>query len=67
MNNGLIYPTIKDTVYVEWDDEAGQKYISNLSGDPEACERLSTIEEAREKEGGFTEADIPLDIKNCSF
>ena len=67
MNNGLVYPTIKNTVYVEWDEEAGHRYISNLSGDPEACKRLNAIEEARENEGGFSEADIPSEIKIVPF
>ena len=53
--------------YVEWDEEAGHRYISNLSGDPEACKRLNAIEEARENEGGFSEADIPSEIKIVPF
>ena len=67
MDNGLVYPTIKDTVYIEWDEEAGQRYISHLSGDPEACKRLNVIEEARQEEGGFTKEDIPLDIEIVPF
>lgn len=67
MNNGLVYPTIKNTVYVEWDEEAGQRYISNLSGDPEACKHLNAIEEARVDEDGFSETDIPSDIKIVPF
>lgn len=67
MDNGLVYPTIKNTVYVEWDEEAGQRYISHLSGDPEACKRLNAIEEATKKEGGFSETDIPSDIKIVPF
>ena len=67
MGDGLVYPTIQDTVYIEWDEEDGEKYISNLSGDPAACKRINAIEEAKGEHERFTEADIPSDIKVLSF
>ncbi len=65
MEDGLVYPTIDDTVYIRWDEEAGERYVSETAGDAEACERLESIIEARGDD--FTEADIPSDIKIVSY
>ena len=65
MENGLVYPTISDTVYVEWAKTARRQYIRNMAGDPDACDRIRAIEEERGVR--FTEADIPSDIKVLSF
>ncbi len=61
MEDGLIYPTIDNTIYIRWDEEAGDRYISEMAGDPDACDRLEGIIEMRGDD--FTEADIPSDIK----
>ena len=65
MEDGLVYPTIDNTVYIRWDDVAGDRYISETAGDPNACDRLEAIIEARGDD--FTEADIPSDIKTVSY
>ena len=65
MENGLVYPTISDTVYVEWAKTARRQYIRNMAGDPDACDRIRAIEDERGVR--FTEADIPSDIKVLSF
>ena len=65
MENGLVYPTISDTVYIEWDKNARRQYIRRMGGDPGACERIRVIEDERGVR--FTEADIPSDIKVLSF
>ena len=65
MENGLVYPTISDTVYIEWDKNARRQYIRHMGGDPGACERIRAIEDERGVR--FTEADIPSDIKVLSF
>ena len=58
-----MYPTIPGTVYVEWDTNGHHKYISDLSGDPAACERIEALQEAKEAAGGeFSPDDIPDDI-----
>ncbi len=65
MENGLVYPTISDTVYIEWDKNARRQYIRNMAGDPDACDRIRAIEDERGVR--FTAADIPSDIKVLSF
>ena len=65
MENGLVYPMISDTVYVEWAKTARRQYIRNMAGDPDACDRIRAIEDERGVR--FTEADIPSDIKVLSF
>ena len=62
-NETRVYPTIPGTVYVEWSTAGDHKYISGLSGDPAACERIEALEEAKEAAGEeFSEDDIPDDI-----
>ena len=65
MEDGLVYPTFKDTVYIRWETEGNHTYISDLAGDPAACERLTAIMDERRME--FTAADIPPDIKQVPF
>ena len=65
MENGLVYPTISDTVYIEWGKNARRQYIRDMAGDPDACDRIQVIEDERGVR--FTEADIPSDIKVLSF
>ena len=65
MENGLVYPTIDNTVYIRWDGETGDRYISEIAGDPDACDRLENIIEV--KGDDFTEADIPSDIKIVTY
>lgn len=65
MENGLVYPMITGTVYVEWAQTERRQYIRNMAGDPDACDRIRAIEDERGVR--FTEADIPSDIKVLSF
>ena len=65
MEDGLVYPTFKDTVYIRWETEGNHTYISDLAGDPAACERLNAIMDERRMD--FTAADIPPDIKQVPF
>ena len=65
MENGLVYPTISDTVYIEWAKTARRQYIRGMAGDPDACDRIQAIEDERGVR--FTAADIPSDIKVLSF
>ena len=65
MENGLVYPTISGTVYVEWAKTARRQYIRNMAGDPDACDLIRAIEDERGVR--FTEADIPANIKVLSF
>ena len=68
IEDGLVYPTIDNTVYIRWEEEGGERWISDLAGDPAACDRIETIEkDEKEKRRDFTEADIPSDIKQVPF
>lgn len=60
-----VYPTIPNVVYVQWDTLSdGMRYICDLSGDPEACQRIESIADAKDAAGAFmTPADIPNDIR----
>lgn len=64
--NDLVYPNLKDTVYVEWayggpfDD---LRYAALIQGDPSAAERIDQISREKHERGeSFTDADIPSDI-----
>ena len=71
MNNGLVYPMISDTVYIEWGEKRGPddpvRYLSKIAGDSDACDFLNAIQDAKGKFESFTEADIPSDIKVLSY
>ena len=66
MVNGLVYPTLTDTLYVKWDEFSGPdgpvRYISEVTGDPAAAIRLEDITENRDKYESLSEADLPSDI-----
>lgn len=65
IEDGLVYPIIDNTVYIRWEEEGGERWISDLAGEPAACDRIEAIE--KEKRRDFTEADIPSDIKQVPF
>ena len=65
MEGGLVYPTVPGTVYVKWAETKGIRYIADLAGDPDACDRIRAIED--ERKHVFSELDIPSDIKVLSF
>ena len=60
--DGLVYPNLKDTVYVEWaywGPFDNLRYPSRVRGDPSAGRRLSEImREKQESRESFTDADI---------
>lgn len=67
--NGLVYPRIKNTLYVEWDEYLGKsrvvRYPAKVGGDLDASDRLDAILNAKGED--FTETDIPSDIKIVPF
>ena len=67
MENGFVYPTYPGVVYIKWayKQKNGALYIADLSGDTDAVDRISAIEEVRGDT--FKKADIPSDIKVLSF
>ncbi len=69
LDNGLVYPIIKNTLYVEWGTYTNQgrlvKYIARSLGTAKADARLSKIWKARGAD--FTENDIPPDLLLIDF
>ena len=67
MENGLVYPTYPGAVYIRWayKEKNGALYIADVSGDEDALDRISAIEET--SGDTFKKADIPPDIKVLSF
>lgn len=61
----LVYPTVPGVVYVQWDTSSdGMRYICDLSGDPEACQRIENIADAKDAAGAsMMPTDIPNDIR----
>ena len=65
MADGLVYPTIPGTVYIEWENKVNsdgtvKRVASAIRGDPYMGQILSGIE--RQK-GRLVESDIPSDIE----
>ncbi len=67
MENGYVYPTYPGAVYITWayKQKNGALYIADISGDEDAVDRISAIEEA--SRDTFKKSDIPPDIKVLSF
>lgn len=71
MENGLVYPIVPGTLYVEWDTYNGPfrsvRYICNSLGHPADDPRLEAISLAKRERGAhpisLTREDIPSDIK----
>lgn len=64
MENGMVYPMIQGTLYIQWDETNGRRYIRRMTGPPETTDRIDAIREELGKR--FTEADIPSDINVLS-
>ena len=64
MENGLVYPVIKGTIYVEWKERRGPdgvfKFISGMLGHPDDTDRLG-------RERPLEEKDIPSNVKLVPF
>ena len=63
IQNGLVYPNIRGTIYVEWDWSGTEKYISRMKGDPNTIKRVRNLHDpAAYPLQSLTEKDIPADI-----
>lgn len=63
IQNGLVYPTIRGTIYVEWDWNGRKRYISRMMGDPDTARRIRNLHDPDAYPlQSFTEKDIPADI-----
>jgi hypothetical protein len=59
MQNGLVYPNFPDTIYVEWDWNGNERYISRIMGHPDAKRAIRNTFPP----SPLTEKDIPANIK----
>ena len=59
MQNGLVYPTIPGTIYVEWDVVGSERYITRIMSDPFTVLSIPGYGPERK----LTEKDIPAGIK----
>ena len=59
MQNGLVYPNIPGTIYVEWDVVGTERYITRIMGDPFTVLSIPGYGPERK----LTEKDIPVGIK----
>ncbi len=63
MQNGLVYPNIRGTIYVEWDWNGTKRYISRMMGDPDTARRIRNLHDPDAYPlQPSTEKDIPADI-----
>lgn len=63
MQNGLVYPNIRGTIYVEWDWNGTKRYISRMMGDPDTAKRIRNLHDPNAYPlQSSTEKDIPADI-----
>ena len=62
--NGIVYPMIQGTVYIQWGETNGRSYIRRMTGPPETTDRINAIVDNIGK--SFTEVDIPSDINVLS-
>lgn len=63
MVNGLVYPTIPGTIYVEWDEVGTERYIANIIGDPFTIRSIPGYLPGRI----FSEKDIPAGIEVINY
>ena len=59
MQNGLVYPNFPDRIYVEWDWNGNERYISRIMGHPDAKRAIRNTFPP----SPLTEKDIPANIK----
>lgn len=62
MQNGLVYPNIPGTIYVEWDYVGTDRYISRMTGAPSTLNSLGFVIGDL-----LTEIDIPEGIKVITY
>ena len=68
MQNGLVYPTIRGTVYIEWDYNGTERYISRLMGDPNITRLIRDYHNPDTYPlTSLTEADLPAGIQVFIF
>ncbi|RKU30521.1 hypothetical protein C6499_06010 [Candidatus Poribacteria bacterium] len=68
MQNGLVYPTIRGTVYIEWDYNGTERYISRLMGDPNITRQIRDYHNPDTYPlTSLTEDDLPAGIQVFIF
>ena len=63
MKNGLVYPTIPGTIYVEWDVVGTERYVAGIMGDPFTIYSIPGYSPGQI----LLEKDIPADIKVINY
>ncbi|RKU30083.1 hypothetical protein C6497_05045 [Candidatus Poribacteria bacterium] len=68
MQNGLVYPSIPETIYVEWDYVGVEKYVQRIAGDPKTVAYIRNLQNPeyplRQR---LTEKDIPPGVTVKTF
>ena len=68
MQNGLVYPSISGTIYVEWDDVGTERYIARITGDPNTTRRIRDLQDpAAHLLPRLAEKDIPAGITVLTY
>ena len=63
MQNGLVYPSISGTIYVEWDEVGTERYIARITGDTSTVRRIRDLQDpAAHQLPRLREKDIPAGI-----
>ncbi|MDE0482908.1 MAG: hypothetical protein OXI67_10045 [Candidatus Poribacteria bacterium] len=63
MQNGLVYPSIPGTIYVEWDGVGTERYVAGILGDPFTIYSIPGYSPGLK----LTEKDIPAGIEVINY
>ena len=68
MQNGLVYPSIPETIYVEWDYVGTEKYVKRIAGDPKTVAPIKNLQNPEDRlRRRLTEKDIPPGVTVKTF
>ena len=68
IQNGLVYPSIRGTIYSEWDGVGTERYISRMMGDPDTIRRFRNLHDPDTYPlQPLIEKDIPRGITVFNF
>ncbi len=60
MQNGLVYPSIPETIYVEWDYVGVEKYVLHIAGEPKTVAYIRNLQNPEDPlRQRLKEKDIP--------
>ena len=68
MQNGLVYPSIPETIYVEWDYVGVEKYVRRIAGNPKTVAYIRNLQNPEDPlRQRLTEKDIPPGVTVKTF